>query len=158
MNVLVAGVGNIFRRDDGFGVEVARRLAPLQLPASVVDFGTRGFDLALALSNGVEAAIIVDAAARGKTPGTITVLSPTDISELPAIDPHGMDPLKALELAQRLGGVPRVLRIVACEPADLGTEEMPDSTLSEPVRAAVEAAIPLVRRLIDEMTHEMRAE
>ena len=50
--ILVAGVGNIFLGDDGFGVEVALSLSKRQLPESVQvkDFGIRGFDLAYALA------------------------------------------------------------------------------------------------------------
>jgi hydrogenase maturation protease len=152
MTVLVAGVGNVFRRDDGFGVEVVRRLASAgDLAAEIFDFGTRGFDLALALSSGRRAAILVDAAARGRPPGTITVLEPSDLEVSPIMDPHGFDPLRALHLARALGGVPAHLRIVVCEPADLGDDAIPDTTLSPPIREAVEVAIPLVRRLISEI-------
>ncbi|MGH7848434.1 MAG: hydrogenase maturation protease, partial [Candidatus Binatia bacterium] len=71
--ILVAGIGNIFLGDDGFGVEVARELAKRKLPESVrvVDFGIRGFDLAYALLDGYDLTILVDAAPRGGLPGTL---------------------------------------------------------------------------------------
>jgi Ni,Fe-hydrogenase maturation factor len=74
--VLVAGIGNIFSGDDGFGVEVARRLAGRPAPPGVdiIDFGIRGMDLAHALQRGYDTAIFVEAARRGRPPGTLTVL------------------------------------------------------------------------------------
>ena len=76
--ILVAGLGNIFNGDDGFGVEVVHRLAARPLPADVriVDFGIRGLDLAYALADGYAAAILVDAARRGHAPGTVTIVEP----------------------------------------------------------------------------------
>jgi hydrogenase maturation protease len=151
--VLVAGIGNVFRRDDGFGVEVVRRLAlaGAQAGVRVVDFGIRGFDLALALSAGVEAAIIVDASARGGTPGTLYVLEPGEVRERGTFDPHGVDPLRAFELARSLGGTPRLLRIVACEPGQLGSEDEPETGLSPAVEAAMDRALVLVRDVSREL-------
>src|SRR5215472_11988405 len=76
--VLVAGVGNIFLGDDGFGVEVARRLARLDLPdwVAVGDYGISGMHLAYDLADGVETAILVDAMPRGGEPGTVYVVEP----------------------------------------------------------------------------------
>jgi hydrogenase maturation protease len=75
---LIAGIGNIFLGDDGFGVEVATRLAGADLPGGVkvVDYGIRGMHLAYDLSSGYDAAILVDATARGGEPGTIYVIEP----------------------------------------------------------------------------------
>ena len=76
--ILVAGIGNIFKGDDAFGVEVARRLAQSPLPAGVkvVDFGIRGIDLTYALLDGYDAAILVDTAKRGAAPGTVSIVAP----------------------------------------------------------------------------------
>lgn len=75
---LIAGVGNIFLGDDGFGVEVATRLAGVDLPdgVKVVDYGIRGMHLAYDLANGYDAAILIDATPRGGAPGTIYVIEP----------------------------------------------------------------------------------
>ncbi len=100
--LLIAGVGNIFLGDDGFGVEVAARLASAQLPgwAHVVDYGIRGMHLAYDLANGYESMILIDATARGSEPGTIYVIEP-DLQPLtgdaavdgnPLFNAHGMQP------------------------------------------------------------------
>ena len=87
--VLIAGVGNIFLGDDGFGVEVIRRLSSREFPAEVrvEDFGIRGYDLAYALLDGPDVAILVDAAGRGGTPGTMYVIEPNVMGES-AMDAH----------------------------------------------------------------------
>jgi hydrogenase maturation protease len=76
--ILVAGIGNIFLGDDGFGVEVAARLAGGDLPdgVKVVDYGIRGMHLAYDLANGYDLAILIDATARGEAPGTLYVIEP----------------------------------------------------------------------------------
>ena len=154
VRVLVAGIGNVFLADDGFGVEVAARLARARLPAGVVveDYGIRGMDLAYALQD-YDVAIFVDALPRGGTPGTLYLVEPElDDAEV-ALDAHGMDPVKVLALARHLGGpLPRVL-VVGCEPQttmDLDGELTAE--LSEPVRAALDEAVRMVESLLDELT------
>ena len=153
--ILVAGIGNVFFGDDGFGVEVAGRLARSELPAGVhvEDFGIRGMDLAYALGD-YDVAVLVDASPRGQPPGTIYVIEPElDEEAPPAPDPHGMDPVKVLSLARALGGqLPRVL-LVGCEPARrmTGEEDEVVAELSEPVRAAVGEAVRTVESLIAEL-------
>ncbi len=153
-DVLVAGIGNVFFGDDGFGVEVARRLiARGEAPGvRVVDFGIRGFDLAFALSSGVRAAVLVDATARGGAPGTLYVLEPSEL-HAPAVDTHAMTPSRALELARTLGGLPPVVRVVACEAKTLATEEDPVMGLSAEVEAAIEPAMALVDEILREVRH-----
>lgn len=152
--VLVACIGNVFHGDDGFGVEVARRLAARALGprTRVVDFGIRGMDLALALSSGIDAAILVDATARGGEPGTLYVLEPEAIAPAGATpDAHGMHPVQALALAQRLGGVPRRVRVVGCEPEVMGDDEAPIMGLSPRVDAAASRAVDLVLEVVRAM-------
>ncbi|MGE5134601.1 MAG: hydrogenase maturation protease [Gemmatimonadota bacterium] len=159
--VLVAGVGNIFLGDDGFGSAVARRLAGASLPAGVrvADYGTSGMHLAYDLSGGYETAILIDASPRGETPGTVTVLEarparrPDPPVDGPAVaglaasrlfDSHGMQPDLVLGVLDMLGGeAPRIL-VVCCEPASTsyGME------LSEPVAAAVGEAARIVTDLL----------
>ena len=165
--VLIAGIGNVFLADDGFGVEVVKRLAGRELPegVEVVDFGIRGFDLAYALMDPYEAVIFVDALPRGAEPGTVYLLEPDIEDEGEAvIDAHGMDPVKVIRFARAMGAeLPRTL-VVGCEPKIvLGGENYDDMLmeLSEPVEAAVEEAAKLVESLVEEMhaaTREQKAD
>jgi hydrogenase maturation protease len=146
--VLVAGVGNIFLGDDGFGVEVARRLAKLELPDGVLvgDYGISGMHLAYDLADGVTMAILVDAMPRGGEPGTVYVVKPDEVSQPDAalLDAHGMQPDVVIGMLHTLGAQVPELLIVGCEPAvaDYGMG------LSPPVEAAVDEAIKLVLKLV----------
>jgi hydrogenase maturation protease len=149
--ILIAGIGNIFLGDDAFGVEVAQRLMQRSLPdeVHVVDFGIRGLDLTYALLDGYETVILVDAAPRGGTPGTLYVLEPTRSEGAPvSLATHGMDPTQVLHLAETMGAKVERLLLVGCEPMPVTDYEDMQPGLSAPVRAAVEEAIPLVESLI----------
>jgi hydrogenase maturation protease len=152
--VLVAGIGNVFMGDDGFGVEVARRLAerPLRSGVDVRDFGIRGMDLVFAMQD-YDVAIFVDATPRGEPPGTLHVIEPELEPEAVSLDMHGMDPVRMLGLARELGPVPERLLVVGCEPATrmTGDEEDVVVEISAPVRAALDAAVRLVESLLDEL-------
>jgi hydrogenase maturation protease len=150
--VLVAGVGNIFCSDDGFGVEVIRQLAATPMPpwVQVVDFGIRGVHLAYDLLDGCELLVLVDAAERGEAPGTVSVIevalpNAADLPDgVPVMDAHSLAPEAVLTLLARLGGrVGRTL-LVACEPADT----TPGIGLSEPVRAATPHAVRAVQEIV----------
>jgi hydrogenase maturation protease len=154
--VLVAGIGNIFLGDDGFGCQVAQRLADGPMPdgVDVVDYGIRGFDLAYALASGYDAAVLVDAAPVGEAPGTLVVVEPRPDDDEADIDAHAMDPVRVLRLARELGGTPERTLVLACEPAYLADPDAGDEMLAElsaPVRDAVEAALPAVRELVEEL-------
>lgn len=155
--ILVAGIGNIFLADDGFGVEVVKRLAERELPegVEVKDFGIRGMDLAYALMDDYEAVVFVDAVPRGEEPGTVYLIE----AQVPeegevALDTHGMDPVKVIRLARILGAeVPRTL-VVGCEPKVILSGEDYDDMLmelSEPVLAAVDEAVNLTVSLVEEI-------
>ncbi|MBV9280002.1 MAG: hydrogenase maturation protease [Chloroflexi bacterium] len=155
--ILVAGIGNIFLGDDGFGVEVVRRLARRPLPdgVEVVDYGIRGMDLAYALLDGHDVVIFVDAAPRGGTPGTLYLIEPRlDADSEVTIDTHGMDPVNVLRFARELGARPTRTFVVACEPRvviDGGNAVDVLVELSEPVRAAVGEAVEMVEALVEEI-------
>ncbi|MEZ0229819.1 MAG: hydrogenase maturation protease, partial [Planctomycetota bacterium] len=159
-SILVAGVGDIFQGDDAFGVEVARALAQregvrLRPDVRVVDFGTRGYDLALALLDAPALAILVDTVQRGEAPGTLYVIDPSvDALAAPA-DPHSMHPANVLALVAALGGTPPRVLIVGCEPLRFATDEEPCPGLSAPVAAAIPGAVELVEKVIG--SHEARA-
>src|SRR5271155_3927321 len=143
IRILVACVGNIFLGDDGFGVEVAQSLSKRQLPETVTvkDFGIRGFDLAYALLDPWDGVIIVDALPRGEAPGTLYVIEPDRSGAAEAdINPHGMDPVRVLNLAASMGTISARVLVVGCEPNDFGDELEGRMGLSSPVQAAVEEA------------------
>jgi hydrogenase maturation protease len=159
--ILVAGVGNIFLGDDGFGVEVVRRLAGREIPepVEVVDFGIRGMDLVYALQDDYEVVVFVDATPRGERPGTVYLLEP-EIEEdgEVTLDTHGMDPVRVIKFARALGGAkPTRTLVVGCEPQMLvGGEDYEEMLmeLSEPVQVAVKEAVKLVESLIEEIIGE----
>jgi hydrogenase maturation protease len=160
--ILVAGIGNVFLGDDGFGVALAARLAQRTLPpgVEVVDFGIRGMDLAYALGEGYDAVVLLDAAPRDERPGTLSVIE-AEIDEADvAVDAHGMDPVKVLALARALGGSPPRTLVVACEPQTRMTGDEDDVVfdLSEPVRAALGDAERLVESLLRELTSTEKRE
>jgi hydrogenase maturation protease len=153
--VLVAGVGNIFLGDDGFGVALAGRLARAAPPpgVDVVDFGIRGMDLAYAMSD-YDAVVLLDATPRGQPPGTLYVIeADTAAVSEGAPDAHGMDPVKVMGLVRALGEEPPRTLVVGCEPQTLMTSDEPDivAQLSEPVRAALDEAERLVGDLLAEL-------
>jgi hydrogenase maturation protease len=155
--ILVAGIGNVFLGDDGFGVAVAERLASRPLPAGVrvVDFGIRGIDLVHALQDDPDVAILVDALPGEQPPGTLTVLEPDVPDDDGAgLEPHALDPVSVLRTARRLGAAPGRTLIVGCEPATRMTGAEPDVVmeLSPPVAAAVGEAVRLVESLLAELT------
>jgi hydrogenase maturation protease len=155
--VLVAGIGNVFLGDDGFGVALADRLARRKLPAGVVvvDYGIRGMDLAYAmLDGGYHAVVLLDATPRGKAPGTLYVIEPDVSPDELALETHGMDPVKVLAMVGAFGGRPPRTLVVGCEPSvRLGDDdETVVAELSEPVRAALDEAERIVESLLEELT------
>ncbi|AXI77251.1 hydrogenase maturation protease [Peterkaempfera bronchialis] len=153
--VLVAGIGNIFLGDDGFGVEAVRRLAGHPLPDGVelVDTGVRGVHLAYRLLEGYRTAVLVDAVQRGGPPGTLHLI---EADRPGSLDPHGavvdghrMTPDAVLALLDTLsastgGHRPHRVLVVGCEPARLDE----GIGLSAPVAAAVDEAVRLVLRVL----------
>ena len=147
-SILIAGVGNAWLCDDGFGGEVARRLSAIALPAgvSVMDAGTGGLDLAYEVMRGYDALVVVDVSPQGGEPGTLYVMEPDEaavpgqIEDGDMINPHAMDPQTVLRFVKSLGAWPGRVVVVACEPENVG--EM-GWGLSERVRGAVDRAVAL---------------
>jgi hydrogenase maturation protease len=196
--VLIAGIGNIFLGDDGFGSEVARRLIARQAerrpndpdaPPSrelsgepsgeplrnlqslerwppnvrVIDFGIRGFDLAYALMEDCDVAILVDATPQGGPPGTLYLIEPdaATIDDAPPgeslVDMHAMQPVRVLRLVKALGGQFKRILVLGCEPADFGLPDLGRIGLSEPVAAAIEPAIARIESLVTEILGSNRS-
>jgi hydrogenase maturation protease len=121
----------------------------------VVDFGTRGHDLAYTVLDGYDVLILVDATARGGAAGTLSVLEldPNEAMNSANSAPaggHSLDLPGALRLVRDLGGTFPRLYLIGCEPAELGSEEGVMS-LSDTVRNAIERAVELVTELVAEV-------
>ena len=156
---LVAGVGNIFQRDDAFGVEVVRQLEGRPWPpgVKVADFGIRGVHLVYELLDGCDVFVLVDAAQRGCAPGTVTVLEvePEQVHSPNAVmDAHGLAPDQVFAMLASMGGRPGRTLVVACEPADVS----PGMGLSDQVREALPAAVRAVEEILDEIQREEGAD
>jgi hydrogenase maturation protease len=156
VRILVAGVGNSWLRDDGFGGEVARRLSARTMPSgvAVMDAGTGGLDLAYEVMRGYDALVIVDVSQQGGEPGTLYVMEPDEesvdgnIADGEAINPHGMDPKTVLRFVKSIGAWPGRVVVVACEPADVSDLGF---GLSEQVQGALDRAVELVVETVDEL-------
>ena len=163
--ILIACIGNIFLGDDAFGVEVARSLATRTLPdeVQVRDFGIRGFDLAYTLLDPWHSVILVDALAGNEPPGTLFVLEPdltglgNNNAEGLDLNPHGMDPMRVLNLAASLGGISARVLVLGCEPNDFGDELEGRMGLSPSVQAAVEEASNMIEDLVEKILAEQAA-
>lgn len=154
--VLVAGIGNIWMKDDGFGGEVAKRLNERPLPegVTVTDFGIGGLDLAYELQKGFAALVLVDISRQGGEPGTLYVMEVDEtevegeIQDGVMMDPHGMDPQTVLRFIKATGAWPGKVVIIACEPSDVGDFGL---GLSQQVQAAVDRAVDLVLTTVSEL-------
>ena len=154
--ILVAGVGNAWMLDDGFGSVVAQRLEGREMPSGVkvMDAGSGGLDLAYEIMRGYHALVLVDVSRQGGEPGTLYLIEP-DLEEIAptiedgeAINPHGMDPATVLRFVRAVGGWSGKVVIVACEP---GAVEDLGLGLSPALEAAVDQAIALIDETIGEL-------
>jgi hydrogenase maturation protease len=122
--ILVAGIGNAWMRDDGFGGEVAKLLSERELPpgVQVIDFGSGGLDLAYEVMRGYDALILIDVSRQGEAAGTLYVMEASaedvdgQVEDGQMLDPHGMDPQTVLRFVKYVGGWPGRVFVVACEP------------------------------------------
>jgi hydrogenase maturation protease len=154
--ILVAGIGNAWLMDDGFGGEVVKCLEARELPegAVVLDFGTGGLDLAYEVMRGYDALVLVDVSRQGGEPGTLYVMEALEedveagIEDGQVINPHAMDPQTVLRFVKTVGAWPGKVVVVACEPARV--DEM-GIGLSDDVARAVDGAVELVVRTIGDL-------
>ncbi|MDQ6930174.1 MAG: hydrogenase maturation protease [Candidatus Eremiobacteraeota bacterium] len=144
--ILIAGVGNIFFGDDGYGCEVISRMRDEIFPPDVrvEDYGIRGTHLAFELMSGYEGSILIDAVPKGGPPGTLYVIEPDVEEATGTIDAHTMDLQAVFAFMRTLEGVPPRILIVGCEPA----AEREEMGLCEEVEQAVGKTIPLVHEVL----------
>lgn len=161
--ILVAGVGNVLRGDDGFGVTLANRLEEEGFPdcVRITESGIAGISLVQELLTGYDGFLVLDIALRNKSPGTLTMLEPrvpdgSSMTEMERkeffADMHQAEPSKAFMLAKALGCLPPRVRILVCEPVDC--DELVHQ-LSPPVERALPAAVEMVRATVDEWLVDM---
>ena len=165
MRVLVAGVGNVLRADDAFGVEVAKRMQTMDLPkgVTVVETGIGGMALVQELQRGYDALIVADCVDLGRPPGQVMMILP-DVIDVHALtleermdmlaDMHLAKPERVFMLSKALGVLPDKLLMVGCQPVDPDTPGIP---MSEPVEKAVDIAIQEILRHIRELRAEARS-
>ena len=168
--ILVAGVGNIFLSDDGFGCEVARRLASEELPegVTVADFGIKGVHLAYELLEGYDTVIVVDAAPCGGAPGSLYLIEPKleEVAESPLVqaasegdsplvDAHGLQPDAIFGMLKALGGTVGRALVVGCEPEDVSDGIGLTSTVEEAVEPTVRRLADIVHRLAESQELEL---
>ena len=158
--VLVVGVGNVLNGDDGFGVEVARKLAARPLPEGVrvAETGIGGIHLVHELMDGYDALVVVDAVDRGRPPGTVMVIEAEvlDVSQIETTarhdllaDMHLATPERALMVARAVGVLPERTVIVGCQPRQIETLGV---GLTDEVTAAVDQAVTEVERCLASLT------
>ena len=156
--ILIAGIGNIFQGDDGFGVAVAQRLLASPVPEGlhIMDVGIRSIDLQFALLEDYDRIILVDATARGGEPGTLysIEIDPEDIPDVTdesfLVNTHALDPARVLSLARSTGAQLRKVMLIGCEPLVLDCDESGHIGLSGVVDAAVGSAVEIIRQLVKE--------
>jgi len=154
--VMIAGIGNIFMKDDGFGSAVVKKMAHKKFPEGVElkDFGTGGLKLAYDLMKGYDGLIFIDASARGGTPGTIYLIEPSeadfsgDLEQGGPINPHDADAATVLRFVKSIGAWPGKVSIIACEPQTTDDFAM---GLSEAVNTAIDSAIEMVDEIIQQI-------
>ncbi|MEO8111571.1 MAG: hydrogenase maturation protease [Ginsengibacter sp.] len=159
--VMIAGVGNMFMKDDGFGGAVIKKMSDKTFPEGVEikDFGTGGLKLAYDLMKGYDGLILLDASQRGEEPGTLYVIEPeensieSNLEDGGPIDPHGSDPATILRFVKGIGAWPGKVLIVACEPVAVDDFEI---GLSEPVNEAVDKAVDLIDELLKDIYKETK--
>ena len=143
--ILVAGVGNLLRGDDGFGPAVAERLTGLPDGAEVIETGIGGIALLQELMAGCSGLILVDAVERGAAPGTLFFIEPEIEEAVHVPDVHLANPARVLSMAKTIGVLPERVVIIGCQPAD--TEELCQG-LSPPVQRALAIAVNKIEETV----------
>jgi hydrogenase maturation protease len=149
--ILVAGIGNIFLGDDGFGPEVMRHVGgwPAEAGVHPIDYGIRGMHLAYDLLEEWRALVLVDAVPNRGAPGTLHVFEADheSLSATVGLEAHSMDPAAVFATLTALGGTaPRTI-VVGCEVENI--EE--GMGLSEPVAAAVPGAVAAINDVVADL-------
>jgi hydrogenase maturation protease len=144
--ILVAGVGNVLRGDDGFGPAVTELLGHLPDGVDVVETGTGGIALLQELMVGCDGLVLIDAVDRGAAPGTVFVLEPDVSPGVHVPDVHLANPDRVLSMAKTMGFLPDRVRIIGCQPLDV--DELCQG-LSPVVTRALPFAVQQIEEIVD---------
>jgi len=144
--VLVAGVGNVLRGDDGFGPAVTELLGHLPEGVDVIETGIGGIALLQELMAGCDGLVLIDALDRGDEPGTVTVIEPEIPEAVHVPDVHLADPNRVLSMAKTIGVLPDRVVIVGCQP--VGMDDL-GAGLSPQVRSALPTAVARIEETVN---------
>jgi hydrogenase maturation protease len=154
--VLVLGVGNPWRGDDGVGPAVIASLQGTLDGVMLEEAGAPGLAL-VEMMLGLDRVVVVDALVdESGPPGRVGIKTPEDFpAARPAANPHGAGLLDAMAFGRRVvpADMPRRLALVTVTIGPPGTGE----GLSPPVAAAVTEAADAVRRVLREWEKEDNA-
>ena len=147
-SVIVIGLGNPFRRDDGIGPAFVTAFEPQVQPEVTLVATTRDPTVLMAAWADADLAIVVDAAVRQpSTPGRIHRYASGLPTDAPAVgNTHAVGVSEVMQLATVLNRAPRHLVVFAVEAAD--------TSVGYGLSPAVEAAIP---KLTESILHEIAA-
>lgn len=159
MKILIAGMGNVLRGDDGFGIQVVQTLSTnntFPKGVEIYEAGIGGIGLVQELMSGFDALILVDAIDKGSEPGTLFVIEPDvnakEIDPLKLheslVDMHYADPSKVILLAKALNVCPPKVFLVGCQP------EYVDDAVGG-LRPTVERAVPLAVTEVQTLVGEL---
>ena len=143
--ILVAGVGNVLRTDDGFGPAVAARLGELPEGVDVIETGIGGIALLQEILTGYDGLVVIDAVDRGASPGTVFVIEPEIDDPAHVPDIHLANPRRVLMMAKAMGALPERVVIIGCQPAEI--DELGEQ-LTEDVQRAVDIAVAKVKETV----------
>ncbi len=164
MPILVVGVGNVLRGDDGFGIQALAAFRQQELAEDVrcLETGIGGIHLVQELMRGYDAVVLFDAVDRGDAPGRLTVLEPIlpdldDLSETERRDyfceTHYATPIRALTFAREVGALPGVVRIIGCQMADA---DLFGLDMHPAVEAAIPEAVQVAAALVSALSKDVR--
>jgi hydrogenase maturation protease len=146
-DVLVIGIGNDFRRDDGVGLAVAAEIAERPLTGVRVMTAIGEPASILEASSGVRLVVAVDAAVgEGSTPGRIRRWTPDDDDQPAVVSSHALGLPQTYALGQAVGQMPQKLVVFTVDIEDIGHGDTLTPAVAAAVPAAVEAVLDELQR------------
>ena len=144
--VIVAGVGNVLRGDDGFGPAVTELLDDMPDGVEVIETGIGGIALLQELMAGCNGLILIDAVDQGEAPGSVVLMRPDVPEAVHVPDIHLANPDRVLSMAKTMGCLPENVIIVGCQVSSVDTL---GEGLSPEVERALEIAVKKIKETVD---------